>query len=140
MNADYKDITSRIKEKPKWWDENGTPRYDPFSPELCPDIYAEEVELLEIACQSCGERFLVEMHHSKLDAYPINKNKPKESFTERLEKNPDYIPHYGDPPRHTDESEYQHSGNVMNCIDIQIVQLWKKGWRKGESGEWVRIK
>ena len=42
MKANYADILIRIKEEPKWYDENGTPRYEKFHPSFSPDIYARE--------------------------------------------------------------------------------------------------
>ena len=62
MHANYFDIISRIDEKPTWYDQNGTPRYEEFNPDLCPNIYAQQVFLLKIACQACGEEFDVEMN------------------------------------------------------------------------------
>ena len=56
---DYIDITERIAEPPKWWDEHGVPRYAEFSPYLVANIYAEEVVLVEIACQACRSLFPV---------------------------------------------------------------------------------
>jgi hypothetical protein len=32
MFQNYSDITERIAETPKWWDENGVPRYAEFEP------------------------------------------------------------------------------------------------------------
>lgn len=51
----------RCEARPLWWDENGTPRFQPHHPDLCADIYADEVALLKIACQRCGREFLVQM-------------------------------------------------------------------------------
>jgi len=34
MKAYFEDIMKRIKEKPKWFDSNGVPRYDDFKPEM----------------------------------------------------------------------------------------------------------
>ena len=107
MNHDYQDIRSRIAEPPAWFDSNGTPRYGEFKPEACPCIYADEVALVEIACQLCGEVFHVEMHHS---------------LTERGPKLADHVRgagiHYGDPPAHG------CTGDTMNCLDLRVVQFW----------------
>lgn len=124
MKANYRDILSRIKEEPKWYDENGTPRYEKFHPDLSPDIYADEVILLEIACQNCGKRFFVEMNYSVIDkvmspfAFPLSKD------TWRL--------HYGDPPIHG------CVGDTMNCDDIKVIEFWQKenfGWKRKKNLE-----
>jgi hypothetical protein len=59
MFEDYSDITERIAETPKWWDENGVPRYVEFEPRRAANIYAVEVVLLDIACFMCLRRFQV---------------------------------------------------------------------------------
>ncbi len=107
MLADYDDIRKRIKEEPIWYDTNGVPRYDKFEPMLCSNIYATEIVLLKIACQSCGQKFLVEMHYSMMDR--VNGIKPLSKKLRNL--------HYGDPPIHG------CCGDTMNCDDIRIVEF-----------------
>jgi hypothetical protein len=112
MLSSYRDILSRIVEEPKWWDQNGVPRYDKFEPRLCPSIYTHQVVLLEIACQDCGGTFEVEMHAGV--------------WEER-----GFIPkqlHYGDPPRH------DCVGDTMNCEDLEVLEAWGKDG----MGDWVR--
>jgi len=48
-----------------------TPRFQPHHPDLCADIYADEVALLKIACQSCGREFLVQMSYGPCDAAQV---------------------------------------------------------------------
>ena len=112
MKHDYPDITSRISETPLWYDSNGVPRYAPFSPRLCPNIYANDVVLMRIICQDCGRSFDVEMHGDSF--HPIGE------LSEL---------HYGDPPCHG------CVGDSMNCIDIAIVESWQN-----ERFDWVRHK
>lgn len=111
MHENYKDITSRIAEPPKWWDENGAPRYDEFHPDYCPDIYAHTVILLRISCQNCGRQFDVEMSASAFS-----------------ELNP-RTAHYGDPPAHN------CTGDSMNCEDLAVLQVWR---RLTSLKEWKR--
>ncbi len=111
MKARYEDILSRIKEDPKWYDQNGTPRFDDFHPDLCPNIYASQCVLLLISCQDCGKEFRVEMNWGPW-----------------LEHN--FVPkklHYGDPPIHG------CVGDTMNCNDHTVLQVWEK-----QDFEWVR--
>jgi len=131
MKASYKDIKRRIKEPVLWYDYNGTPRYDKFHPSLSPNIYADEVILLEISCQNCGRRFLVEMNCSKLstdffgermEPFSERIKKWKESKKELKEKGMHIWPpvHYGDPPIHN------CIGDTMNCYDLEIVEFWHR--------------
>lgn len=125
MLGHYIDITKRIKERPKWFDTNGCPRYDDFRPDLSPNIYADEVVLMEIICTGCGKPYIVEQNWCLgLSDYP----------TPRLSKQiEDKTIHYGDPPYHDDDQ--QCSGSVMNCDDIRIIEFWER-----KSSDWKRNK
>ena len=132
MLPDYQDIRSRIDEEPKWFDGNGVPRYCKFEPRRTCNIYAREVLLLEIACQSCGKRFHVETNWSRWGYIP--------SYLERIERETArHIKHggdldlrigWGDPPRH----DCKGAGNVMTSDTIRIVEFWCKP----SGGEWER--
>ena len=111
MHENYRDITSRIAEPPKWYDANGAPRYDDFHPDFCPDIYSDEIILLRIACQACGRKFDVEIHSGLFEEL-----RPKEC-------------HYGDPPAHG------CVGDTMNCVDLEVLQVWYKHY---PMDEWER--
>lgn len=116
MRDTYSDIIGRICEHPTWYDENGCPRYGEFSPNNCPDIYANTVVLLRIRCQDCSEPFLVELSYgvfSSIDRYP-----PKKL-------------HYGDPPAHG------CVGDTMNCEDEAVVEVWHRDIRM--DGEFHRV-
>lgn len=119
MLADYRDITSRIAESPKWWDSNGVPRYDDFRPDDAPDIYAREAVLYRIECQECGRSFLVGEDWGLSDESPLSVLIESGHL------------HYGDPPRHDDCL----AGDTMNCVDREVVEFWDKsdvlvGWRR----------
>ncbi|KKL96410.1 hypothetical protein LCGC14_1844770 [marine sediment metagenome] len=117
MEASYEDITSRIKDKPKWWDANGVPRFDKFTPDQCPDIYAKEVVLLKIACQSCNKRFRVELHGGVFSRI----------------KHPHKL-HYGDPPRHMIDG-IGCVGETMNSDALAVLEVW----HKDSMLEWERL-
>jgi hypothetical protein len=116
MHENYKDITSRIAESPKWYDQNGAPRYDDFTPFMCPNIYSDKVVLMRIKCQECDQEFLVEMHAGLWD--------------DRSDKDPRKW-HYGDPPAHC-----EGAGDSMNCIDLEVVECWGRG---NPLREWKRV-
>jgi len=136
MHAYYEDIRRKIAEEPKWYDCHGVPRYDVFNPRLSPNIYAEEIILLEISCQDCRQKFLVEMNWSVME---MVYNRHTESFStimrqwmddkDRHEHWPPF--HYGDPPAHG------CVGDTMNCFDLRIVEFWvKDGFNKVRKTEW----
>lgn len=116
MKAQYADITSRIAEEPTWYDMNGAPRYGPFKPEACPNIYAHQVVLLRICCQDCHRRFDVEIHD---DGFFHWLGEPKKL-------------HYGDPPIH------DCVGDTMNCEDLAVLEVWSRD--TGDRLEMVRLK
>src|ERR1700681_1058651 len=69
MLQHYEDILSRIAEPPRWFDEQGVPRYCDFAPDRIANIHARECALLAIECQSCGRPFIV-----ALDGSTANRN------------------------------------------------------------------
>jgi len=132
MKASYKDIKERIKDPILWFDENGTPRYAKFHPNLSPNIYAREVVLLEISCQYCHRRFDVEMSFGIFDQLKdITIKSLKERLKNFIENKEKITPiHYGDPPIH----DCPGGGTTMNCYDLRIKQFWSRKF------EWRRLK
>jgi hypothetical protein len=120
MNQAYEDITKRLG-PPLWWDEYSVPRYDPFRPELCNDIYAIEACLLEIACQNCGERFLVAASHSI--------NDEMRGYARLIDRIGTGDMAWGDPPIHDDPS-----GNTESSDALAVVEFWTRA-----KGEWARV-
>lgn len=118
MLQPYKDIVSRLGQ-PLWWDEVGCPRYEPFTPRLCNNIYAIEAVLVKIGCQGCRKRFLVAITRGAFVPYD----------TLRVDIM-DGVLHYGDPPPHSDCA----AGATMNCLDLRVVEYW----RMSPLFEWVR--
>jgi hypothetical protein len=111
MHHHYSDIRDRAG-KPDWWDENGTPRYGEFSPDCSANIYANEIVLLEIACQGCGTRFRVCMSWSWW---------PGREVTLRSQVEADEI-HYGDPPN----VGCCPAGPTMNSVPHRVLEFWDK--------------
>lgn len=111
MHHHYKDITDKLGE-PLWYDEYAVPRYNLFTPDQGADIYAHQIVLLRIACQSCGAKFRVAMSW-KVD-YPERKDL-KDAIKNK------WI-HYGDPPN----SGCCNAGATMNCEELYVLQFWEK--------------
>jgi len=120
MKCAYEDIRKRIKEEPKWFDESGVPRYDKFSPDMISNIYADEVALVEIECQWCGKKFLVEVTWDILD-----KLRDVPPLSKRVKKGEIY---YGDPPIH------KCTGDTMTSDFVRVIEFWQ---RNG-YGDWKR--
>lgn len=168
MLQDYSDIVELVAKhnelrgpllapiKAKWWDENGTPRFADHHPKFCADIYADEVVLLQIACQACEERFRVQMSWSKGHELVANTQAlvrmkrndptlhhpgmealaPKAHYSlERAVR--DGKVHYGDPPYH-DRTGAQCSGTTMNVWDLCVLEFWRRPRSRG-AHDWVRV-
>jgi len=130
VKESYDDIKRRIDEEPSWYDANGVPRYDPFHPNMCPDAYAEEVLLLEIACQNCEKRFLGQVSWKTFGYHP--------SYAEEISGwqrgEGEWWPvSYGDPPRHSNGNCV--AGDVMSSDTLRVVEFWCRGKDFG----WERI-
>jgi hypothetical protein len=124
VKANYSDIRNRIKMAPVWFDFNGVPRYEEPHPNDVPNIYATQVVFYEIACQDCGQKFVVEDHYSEMDK--IWNPNVSDLETQVMEK----TLHYGDPPIHG------CVGDTMNCDDLRVIAFWKRDM----AHEWVRVK
>jgi hypothetical protein len=126
MFNDYSDITERIAEPPKWWDEQGVPRYAEFDPYRVANIYAQETALVEIACSACWRRFEV--------AFSVPGPGLEETIgscstlREAIEKGEI---HYCDPPNYGN----CRRGASMTCYDLRVLQYWS---RANEKRSWVR--
>jgi len=113
VHNDYADIRSRIEDKPRWFDEHGVPRYSKFEPSQCADIYASEVVLLNIICQSCQRPFQVCMSWS-LSRRALYGER---SLADRAK---DGAIHYGDPPN----VGCCMAGPTMNSVPLYVAEFW----------------
>lgn len=135
MHRLYEDLTKRLG-KPLWYDEQAVPRYDEFHPSML-GIYDDWALLYEIACQACGERFIVAASLSTAFAQ-MNELR---GFEWEQRESPDHIlplleDSFGDAPWH---GEHQCSGTTMSSDFIRPLQLWArpafKGWDLVQSWE-----
>jgi hypothetical protein len=113
--------------KPLWWDSNGVPRFVDHHPDLCADIYANEIVLMVVACQACAREFPVQLSVGLMDL--IYASKREEATLEALIR-ADII-HYGDPPH----VECCPAGPTMNVLDLRIVEFW----RRATDSTWSRV-
>jgi hypothetical protein len=122
----YNDITSRIDSPPKWYDENGVPRYCDFAPDQTADIYVDEAALVEIGCQNCGREFLVAFSRKRADLGRLMRNQPYVTLAADIRAN---RVHYGDPPN----AGCCPSGPTMNCDDRRVIEYWRR-----DGFDWTR--
>lgn len=119
MKPGYKDIYSRIKEEPLWYDQHGCPRYEQFHPRML-DIYCQEAALLLISCQNCEKEFKVGVYDER--------GEESNSYSERVANGGNL--YYGDPP----DIECCPAGPTMSSNSKQILEFWKK-----ENFDWIRV-
>ena len=145
MNHHYKDILSRIPDPPRWFDENATPRWDDFNPYSVADIYADQVALMLISCQSCDTMFDVAFsaRDNQYDWEPEAGWKDAEFDVQRGETRADDIVscrmvfrpqpsladlaasgrlHYGDPPN----VGCCAAGPTENSVPREILEFWQR--------------
>lgn len=124
----YSDIT-KLLGPPIWWDDNGVPRYEPFSPDML-GVYDRLGILLTIECQACDRKFKVAI---ALDGIAVHcSNLLRENGTLNRQAAAEisiYAFHYGDPPPH------DCMGDTMNSTLKSIDEAWSKE----AAVDWVRI-
>lgn len=123
MHCAYDDIRMRIAEEPKWFDEYAVPRYCDFHPNEVANIYADEVVLMEIACQVCGKHFLKATSQDD-----FKRMMGGFSLADRIKDRDVYW--NGDPPN----IWCCPAGPSMTSETICICEYWTKD----EHYEWVR--
>jgi len=135
MNCDYEDIRSRIPEQPKWFDEEGVPRYCDFSPCKVANIYADEVALAGITCQGCGTRFKVAFSRSRnsaMVAQVMGHTWVPPSLADQIRSKEI---HYGDPPN----TGCCPAGPTMNSEPRRVLEYWQReagiDWKRDPSLE-----
>lgn len=130
MTPEYEDIKSRIAEPPTWYDDHGVPRYGKFCVRNAPNIYANEVALVEIGCQGCELTWLVSFTRSSMDDIRAKiMGREPQTIAESIRAG---SLHYGDPPSHV---ETDHAGSTMNCIDWRVIEYWHI---PPNTWDWVR--
>ena len=113
MNQPYDDITSRLG-YPLWWDEVAVPRYDPFHPSLCANIYATQAALVKIRCQNCGTPFEVAFSWSGMDRV-----KGSCDLATQIEQ---HALSYGDPPNVC----CCPGGSTMTSDADRVLEFWER--------------
>jgi hypothetical protein len=150
MLVHYDDVISRINENPTWYTTEGYPRYGEFEPGSC-SIYADFSVLMEIGCQSCGDRFFIGRDYESMDRFETLIDMTKVEFSSGFKPQKDAIwinirhAHYapkllgenGKPQYRTldlkdlvqswgfgDPPNHGCVGDTMGCVEIRCVQAW----------------
>jgi hypothetical protein len=117
----YEDILSRIAEPPRWFDEQGVPRYCDFAPNQLANIYAHECALLEIACQGCGHIFIVALDDKGANeaiAMP-GRNSPWQKLADLIRS---HMIEYSDPPN----IGCCGAGPSMSSTARRVLEYWSR--------------
>ena len=121
MKQSYEDITRRISEPPKWYDEHGAPRYNAFRPHDLANPYAYEAACLRGRCQVCHTRFVVAASRDRGQTYLFGGFQVGDGWSFG----------YGDPPYHG------CNGDSMLMIVMEVKEYWRYegGWHRDVSAE-----
>jgi len=130
MHHHYQDIRDRIPEDPKWWDEHAVPRYCEFGPGETADIYASEVALVLIRCQSCDRPFHVCFSWGSMK---LGQNEDGtwygKTTTPQTVESVEQL-HYGDPPN----AWCCAAGATMNSTPVKVLEFWRRN-----RVDWERV-
>lgn len=130
MLRSYADITRRLGD-PLWWDDNGAPRYDPFTPEML-GVYDNYVAYMEIACQACGKLFRVGVGLGSVD-WSRRAGWTAPDFPQQDTCGSFY---YGDPPSHIDARYGDRcAGETMGSVYRRTLEFWRCD---NQMAEWTR--
>jgi hypothetical protein len=123
MNNYFQDIVEKLGE-PKWFDDNGYPRYCDFAPDEISNIYAREVAFLLITCQNCNTPFKV-----AVSSNGFNWHGGPHSYRQIIL---DHAIGYGDPPN----MHCCSAGPSMTSNPVRVLEFWER-YVDGVF-EWVR--
>ena len=133
MLPKYEDILALAERagagEPKWWDENGVPRYATFHPDLL-GVYDRYAVLAEVTCASCARVMLVALGRPKLE---IRANATLARID--LVRLVSLVEAWGDPPRHDLRPGERCAGETMSAGRVQVVQAWEQG----DDFEWRQV-
>lgn len=124
MNQRYHELLAALG-APQWFDEHAVPRFIPFAPGECANIYADQVLLVEIRCQACRTPFRVAFSES-LASLLVKRITAPRLFDAVAHGGP----HYGDPPN----VACCAAGPTMNSEPIRVIEAWERP----DPFEWVR--
>lgn len=135
MLRSYYDIISKLG-SPKWFDNNGVPRYEDFVPWLC-GVYVDYIAYINLRCQGCNNSFMVTVERRKFRLYPeiAQTNLPNKETGDLGDF------HYGDPPRHNTDGTFHPANWDLHCVGVtmnsypaRIVEFWLKN----QDHDWER--
>lgn len=128
MKPNYRDIIKKAG-VPRWFDENGVPRYVDFHPSLCVMAGAQESFLVEVRCQGCGTAFPVALTWKRDCSAYGHILRPQDKLTQTGGNNL----HYGAPPNVGCCDADPTMSSDFHCI----VEAWIRS--AGPGSPWVQL-
>lgn len=133
MHHDYSDITNLTDASPRWYDENGVPRYCAFHPSHLANIYAGEAALVLIECQGCRTEFQVAVSELNQEAKLWDASRQvRVAFLSDLIL--EQTLRYGDPPN----TRCCAGGPSMSSISVNAIEYWIKPYIRLERGKHIK--
>lgn len=120
MKTSYQDVLDATSTDPYWWDADGVPRFQPFSPDML-GFYDNLAVLVAVECVGCGVVFHVGASFQKFALFlggTVHRD------VESLAKN--FV--YGEPPRHGCRGDDQFAN------ELAVLEAWEKY----RDGVWER--
>jgi hypothetical protein len=117
----YADIISRIAEPPRWYDEQGVPRYCDFAPFVIANIYANECVLLEIECSGCGQIIIAALDDKGANeaAWIPHQPMPHHKIADLIRSGE---LNCGDPPN----VDCCRAGPSQNPVIRRVIEYWSR--------------
>jgi len=122
MLPNYEDIISRIAEPPRWFDEQGVPRYCDFAPRRIANIHARECALLAIECQNCGRPFVVALDDRAANRKVISRPGQEREWRTLADIIRSHQIQYRDPPN----VECCPVGATMTSTTRRVLEYWER--------------
>lgn len=122
MLQHYEDILSRISEPPRWFDEQGVPRYCDFAPRRIANIHARECALLAIECQSCERPFIVALDETTANHNVISRPGQEREWRTLADIIRSHQIEYRDPPN----VECCPDGPSQTSTTRRVIEYWER--------------
>jgi hypothetical protein len=117
----YEDIISRIAEPPRWYDDQGVPRYCDFAPYEIANIYADECVLLEIMCSGCDRIIIAALDdRGANEAISVpHRDNPRRKIADLIRSHELF---FGDPPN----VDCCRGGPSTTAKTLRVIEYWAR--------------
>jgi hypothetical protein len=120
LKTSYQDIMSATSAAPYWWDAEGVPRFQPFSPEML-GYYDNLAVLVAIECVGCGVVFHV---GASFQRFAMLLGGTVHRDVKSLAEN--FV--YGEPPRHgcRGDDRFANELTVLEAWEVSRDGVWER--------------